>query len=1746
MSGDRFSNLQPTANVYLIAEAGDLPQQLDQFRLYHLLYDPGAGAGMYFSPDGISLVRLASGGATLPAGTVDNSIIRWDSGGAVWLEFSLFIFPLADGAADQIMQTDGAGVVTWIDIPAGVDPGTVVSSTLRWDGADWVENVDFRSLADLIFSGTVAGDILNIQGRSGSPDTGRVEFGSPIESNYDTFSNTTPAEQYAFRWRPTFTASLAYVGGFLNVAPTVTISTGVFIPATFSDGSNMLTALAPGFSAFTFINELAIIENLGNFNLMSALIINVGLVHERNTAGTSTTPGITGMSFSPQTRATISGGVMTKTAQTAVQCFPSFSTVAGSTVNLGTIRGLHMQNPAVALFQPQAGTESATAIYGLDVNAMPFGGTAVPKAAVRSFLTAGLDQYFLLNMGNALSDFRNSYIHFNNNFGIQWGTGADIIEDYANGQDALQWNPVFGAGGESLYLHPSGNDTWIFRQDTGGGGDIGIGFDVDAISFGPADPTPNDNNWFLIFNAPNLRSPAVPGEYSDVLFSAAGSLDIDGLAMSEVAAFKINSLGILLNGGTIDDLANVRIEGMASFGATLVHSLQMTGRFTLDGAISYGSESPAQLLGNTNDWSLAPNNAMRTIVLLDSDGAYNVTGIVSSFGFAQDGDQRTIINTSAFIMTFTNEDVLSVAANRFQNANSGPITIAPQGSVTYRYEGGVSRWQQLYLTGTYLEEADADLLYLRLDTTNDPLTNNLDGVSFNSVVLTAAGAATNFLDETGAYSVPIGTPIPGTVTGSMLAYDGAAYAEETTLTYLLNVDITGSGTFGNELQIANSLQDNMGITFQGPVSNAHIWYDESTDELFEQAQNHRLISNSVRVDNSLRIGAVGDDLQITTGGGGAAMRLITNTGANRDLEVIAANGARDLHLSFGTGLLISEKGSAHSQLAGEGQWWTRNDVPNVPMFTDDAGVDHNLLETQGGSSIIAAYRFDTSIVEADPGAGDLRYDNATPASVTELFISATTDNGVDLQNILSFIANGDRIYVQQDNDSSKYILFDVTANVDNTGWFSIAGTVSNSGTIPDSNAKIHILILFGGAASGGQVDSVVGGTNITVDAGDPVNPIVNLDAALIGVSVNGVTLTTAGAATNYLDETGAYSVPVGSVSNIDDGTADGQIPIWDETTDTQWEPSTQLVITELAASGGSVLFSGAAGANPFMTWAATDGGLVAIEENTLRLSEKAAGGIGSADLAFFSSGGARAIIRNTHLNVFHFTQESSGITQALFDYPVAIGASSFPTVTVDGAQFFATLSSTPMVRQQQDFSYPVADVSGACYRFNNPTAAADPGATFMRVNNVVFASATELYFDDEDASATSQDMGFWFGLLAVGDMLRIHGVGEPDRWLQCTVDSITDNTGWWTLEITPIDSLGTVFVNGQDVQIQVQKAGVGGGITATPTPASGEVTVWDSTGATVTGFPALTFDGTELSSPELTATGNGVGSGAALQVKGTTSVGIYLEGGGGVADERNWAISNINNGTFGILPYSDADGAGSAILAANRVGNTVDVITMVATGTIDLSAPVVTATEVTATTFNDVPLDATGVATNYLDETGAYSVPAGGSATPAGSDEEIQWNDSGSFGADGSLVWNGTRMLIGDDGVGGFVLDLRDGNTTGSGATVTMAFTDQLGTIQGSLGTFPFVNLFHLSGEASVQISAQGGEQTISMSGFTRMRTATAAEFDDITDPINTDIGKQQGCQCYDLTNDVPVWSTGTGAGDVWVNGVGTTVRTPV
>ena len=92
-----------------------------------------------------------------------------------------------------------------------------------------------RAGGQVAFGGTAAGNILDLQGADASPDTGILRFNSPVTNTYDTISNTTPAQAFCNTWNPTATISAPYVGGYLSVAYNFTVTTGVYIPATFSD-----------------------------------------------------------------------------------------------------------------------------------------------------------------------------------------------------------------------------------------------------------------------------------------------------------------------------------------------------------------------------------------------------------------------------------------------------------------------------------------------------------------------------------------------------------------------------------------------------------------------------------------------------------------------------------------------------------------------------------------------------------------------------------------------------------------------------------------------------------------------------------------------------------------------------------------------------------------------------------------------------------------------------------------------------------------------------------------------------------------------------------------------------------------------------------------------------------------------------------------------------------------------------------------------------------------------------------------------------------------------------------------------------------------------------------------------------------------------------------------------------------------------------------------------------------------------
>lgn len=158
--------LNPVENVLVIATSDDLPDELSRFVIYHLLYDPGDGAGLYYTADESSLTKIDTdtGLTSVQAGDVDSEsatdgyVLTADgAGGAAWEAVSgggaSSLFDLSDVAADPDADRapfwdDSAGSMIWSnasDFASWLrsNANVVISSATTEITASWVFNNPF-------------------------------------------------------------------------------------------------------------------------------------------------------------------------------------------------------------------------------------------------------------------------------------------------------------------------------------------------------------------------------------------------------------------------------------------------------------------------------------------------------------------------------------------------------------------------------------------------------------------------------------------------------------------------------------------------------------------------------------------------------------------------------------------------------------------------------------------------------------------------------------------------------------------------------------------------------------------------------------------------------------------------------------------------------------------------------------------------------------------------------------------------------------------------------------------------------------------------------------------------------------------------------------------------------------------------------------------------------------------------------------------------------------------------------------------------------------------------------------------------------------------------------------------------------------------------------------------------------------------------------------------------------------------
>jgi hypothetical protein len=122
----------------------------------------------------------------------------------------------------------------------------------------------------------------------------------------------------------------------------------------------------------------------------------------------------------------------------------------------------------------------------------------------------------------------------------------------------------------------------------------------------------------------------------------------------------------------------------------------------------------------------------------------------------------------------------------------------------------------------------------------------------------------------------------------------------------------------------------------------------------------------------------------------------------------------------------------------------------------------------GGSGVTLSeiWTFDSATGDADPGSKKFRLNNATQSSATFIYISKTSDNGVNWGNVLLELKTGDNVYTQDKDDQTRFHLFDVSGTpVDATTYVKIPVTVDNSGSDLLSGKKCGFIFQFAGTIS---------------------------------------------------------------------------------------------------------------------------------------------------------------------------------------------------------------------------------------------------------------------------------------------------------------------------------------------------------------------------------------------------------------------------------------------------------------------------------------------------------------------------------------------------------------------------------------------------------------------------------------------------------------------------------------------------------
>jgi hypothetical protein len=185
----------------------------------------------------------------------------------------------------------------------------------------------------------------------------------------------------------------------------------------------------------------------------------------------------------------------------------------------------------------------------------------------------------------------------------------------------------------------------------------------------------------------------------------------------------------------------------------------------------------------------------------------------------------------------------------------------------------------------------------------------------------------------------------------------------------------------------------------------------------------------------------------------------TTAGDVVEIQVLAPTGT-SATVAVGT----TTTGAAGTNASVTNSGTTSAAVFNFTIPRGDTGA----AGASGGSSTAWRYRAKTNATSGYPTNGHLLWDNATQLSATNILVSHLDDEGSDIELFLSFFIQGQKIFIQNRDDSSQNQVWEITGTptVTNpntsTAYYTFPVTlVSSAGAAFTNNHSI----LFGSIAA---------------------------------------------------------------------------------------------------------------------------------------------------------------------------------------------------------------------------------------------------------------------------------------------------------------------------------------------------------------------------------------------------------------------------------------------------------------------------------------------------------------------------------------------------------------------------------------------------------------------------------------------------------------------------------------------------------